>query len=154
ILDSFGIGGAPDAARYRDEGANTLGHIAAQVDLALPNMDALGLCAAAELSTGPAPTGRTNRPKGARGGAGREGSKGKDPPSGHWEIAGVPVPFDWGYFPKTEPTFPPELIAQLVETTGIPGILGDRHASGTAIIAELGEEHIRTGKPICYTSID
>ncbi len=81
-------------------------------------------------------------------------SKGKDTPSGHWEIAGVPVPFDWGYFPKTEPTFPPDLIAQLIEKSGIPGILGDKHASGTTIIAELGEESIRTGKPICYTSID
>ena len=66
----------------------------------------------------------------------------------------MPVPFDWGYFPQSEPTFPPELITQLIEKSGIPGILGNKHASGTAIIAELGEESIRTGKPICYTSID
>lgn len=154
ILDSFGIGGAPDADAYGDEGADTLGHIADNYALQLPNLDALGLGAAAQLSTGRVPPGLTDTPKGGRWGVGRERSKGKDTPSGHWEIAGVPVPFDWGYFPKTEPSFPPDLIAQLVEQSGIPGILGDRHASGTTIIAELGEESIRTGKPICYTSID
>lgn len=154
ILDSFGIGGAPDAADYGDTGADTLGHIAANYPISLPNLDALGLGAAAKLSTGSIPRGLTDQPKGGRWGVGREVSKGKDTPSGHWEIAGVPVPFDWGYFPHTEPTFPPDLIAQLVERSGIPGILGDKHASGTTIIAELGEESIRTGKPICYTSID
>jgi phosphopentomutase len=154
ILDSFGIGGAPDAADYGDTGADTLGHIAANYPISLPNLDALGLGAAAKLSTGTIPRGLTAEPKGGRWGVGREVSKGKDTPSGHWEIAGVPVPFDWGYFPHTEPTFPPDLIAQLVERSGIPGILGDKHASGTTIIAELGEESIRTGKPICYTSID
>ncbi len=154
ILDSFGIGGAPDAADYGDVGSDTLGHIAANYPIALPNLDALGLGAAAKLSTGEVPRGLTDRPSGGRWGVGREVSKGKDTPSGHWEIAGVPVPFDWGYFPLSEPTFPPELIAQLVERSGIPGILGNKHASGTAIIAELGAESIRTGKPICYTSID
>ena len=154
ILDSFGIGGAPDAADYGDTGADTLGHIAANYEISLPNMDALGLGAAARLSTGQVPRGLTDKPRGGRWGVGREVSKGKDTPSGHWEIAGVPVPFDWGYFPQTEPTFPPELIAQLVERSGIPGILGNKHASGTAVIAELGEESIRTGKPICYTSVD
>jgi phosphopentomutase len=154
ILDSFGIGGAPDAADYGDVGADTLGHIAANYPISLPNLDALGLGAAAELSTGTIPKGLTNQPKGGRWGVGREVSKGKDTPSGHWEIAGVPVPFDWGYFPKTEPTFPADLIAQFVEKAGLPGILGNKHASGTTIIAELGEESIRTGKPICYTSID
>ena len=154
ILDSFGIGGAPDAADYGDAGADTLGHIAANYPISLPNLDAMGLGAAAELSTGHVPRGLTNRPRGGRWGVGREVSKGKDTPSGHWEIAGVPVPFAWGYFPHTEPTFPPDLIAQLVEKAKLPGILGDKHASGTRIIAELGEESIRTGKPICYTSID
>jgi phosphopentomutase len=154
VLDSFGIGGAPDAAAYGDEGSNTLGHIAANYDLELPNMDAMGLGAAAELSTGAVPKGLTNAPSGGRWGVGREISKGKDTPSGHWEMAGVPVPFEWGYFPQTIPTFPPELIAQFVEKAKLPGILGDRHASGVPIIQELGEEHIRTGKPICYTSID
>jgi phosphopentomutase len=154
ILDSFGIGGAPDAADYGDTGSDTLGHIAANYPISLPNLDALGLGAAARLSSGSIPRGLTDRPKGGRWGVGREVSKGKDTPSGHWEIAGVPVPFDWGYFPLTEPTFPPDLIAQLVEKSGIPGILGNKHASGTTIIAELGEGSIRTGKPICYTSID
>ena len=154
ILDSFGIGGAPDAADYGDTGSDTLGHIAQNYGLHLPNLDALGLGAAAKLSTGSLPRGLTAEPKGGRWGVGREVSKGKDTPSGHWEIAGVPVPFEWGYFPLSEPTFPPDLIAQLIERSGIPGILGDRHASGTTIIAELGEESIRTGKPICYTSID
>lgn len=154
ILDSLGIGGAPDADQYGDEGSDTLGHIAANYDLSLPNMDALGLGAAAELSTGAVPRGLTNQPKSGRWGVGREVSKGKDTPSGHWEIGGVPVPFEWGYFPQTIPTFPAELTDQLIERAGLPGILGNRHASGMPIIQELGEEHIRTGKPICYTSID
>ena len=167
VLDSFGIGGAPDAEAYGDAGANTLGHIAQaaangladrdglrQGPLILPNMDALGLGAAAALSGGQVPPGLSAIPAGGRFGVGREVSNGKDTPSGHWEIAGVPVPFDWGYFPQTEPTFPPDLVATFIERAGLPGILGNKHASGTAIIAELWEEHIRTGKPICYTSID
>src|SRR6185312_10317685 len=87
-------------------------------------------------------------------GAAEEISSGKDTPSGHWEIAAVPVPFDWGYFPQTVPTFPPDLISALIDRAALPGILGDCHASGTEIIERLGEEHIRTGKPICYTSAD
>jgi phosphopentomutase len=167
ILDSFGIGGAPDAEAYGDVGADTLGHIAeacaaGQGDrdglrkglLSLPNLDALGLGAAAKLSTGSVPPGLTDSPRGGRFGVGREVSKGKDTPSGHWEIAGVPVPFEWGYFPKTEPTFPSDLIEQFVTEAKLPGILGNKHASGTTIIAELGEASIKTGKPICYTSID
>ena len=122
VLDSFGIGGAPDAARFGDEGSDTLGHIAeacatGQGDrvglregrLALPNLDAMGLGAAAKLYTGKVPPGLTDQPRGGRFGVGREGSKGTDTPSGHWEIAGVPVPIEWGYFPRTEPAFPAEL---------------------------------------------
>lgn len=167
LLDSVGIGGAPDAATYGDVGSNTAGHIAewaavGKADrqglrsgpLHVPNMDSMGLGAAIKLSTGILPPGLSDTPKGGRFGVGREVSKGKDTPSGHWEIAGVPVPFDWGYFPQMEPTFPPELIAEFIRRANLPGILGDKHASGTTIIAELGEEHIRTGKPICYTSID
>jgi len=167
ILDSFGIGGAPDASAYGDEGANTLGHIAeACADgrgdrdglrkglISLPNMDALGLGAAAKLATGELPPGLSDQPRGGRFGVGREVSKGKDTPSGHWEMAGVPVPFEWGYFPQTVPTFPADLIEKFVAEAKLPGILGNKHASGTTIIAELGEESIRTGKPICYTSID
>jgi phosphopentomutase len=167
LLDSVGIGGAPDAEAYGDEGANTVGHIAeACADgrgdreelrsgpLRVPNLDAMGLGAAVTLSTGKTPPNLSASPKGGRFGVGREISKGKDTPSGHWEIAGVPVPFEWGYFPQTEPTFPPDLVAELVKRANLPGILGDKHASGTTVIAELGEEHVRTGKPICYTSID
>lgn len=167
LLDSVGIGGAPDANLYGDQGANTVGHIAewaadgrADRDglragpLHVPNMDAMGLGAAIKLSTGTLPAGLTETPKGGRFGVGREVSRGKDTPSGHWEIAGVPVPFDWGYFPQSEPAFPPELIDELIRRADLPGILGNKHASGTDIIAAMGEEHIRTGKPICYTSVD
>jgi phosphopentomutase len=167
LLDSVGIGGAPDASDYGDEGSNTVGHIAEWAaagkaeraglrsgPLTVPNLDALGLGAALTLSTGVTPPNLSASPKGGRFGVGREVSKGKDTPSGHWEIAGVPVPFEWGYFPKSEPTFPPDLIAEFCRRAKLPGILGDKHASGTTVIAELGEEHIRSGKPICYTSID
>jgi phosphopentomutase len=167
VLDSFGIGGAPDAADYDDAGANTLLHIAeasaagkADRDglragpLALPNMSAMGLGAAGLAASGTQAPGLARGAAGGRWGVGREVSKGKDTPSGHWEIAGVPVPFDWGYFPQAVPAFPADLIAALIEKAELPGILGNHHASGTTIIAELGEESIRTGKPICYTSID
>src|SRR5712671_4152181 len=87
-------------------------------------------------------------------GCAREISKGKDTPSGHWELAGVPVPFEWGYFPRFVPCFPEELVARLCERAGLPGILGNCHASGTEIISRLGDEHVRSGKPICYTSAD
>ena len=81
-------------------------------------------------------------------------SSGKDTPSGHWEIAGVPVLFDWGYFTKKTDTFPPELLEKLIERAELPGVLGNCHSSGTTIIAELGDEHVKTGKPIVYTSAD
>jgi phosphopentomutase len=81
-------------------------------------------------------------------------SSGKDTPSGHWEIAGVPVLFDWGYFKGKQGAFPAELLQQLIERAGLPGVLGNCHASGTTIIAELGDEHVATGKPIVYTSAD
>jgi phosphopentomutase len=84
-------------------------------------------------------------------GCASEQSKGKDTPSGHWEITGVPVRFDRGCFPKTEPCFPEELTDAFVEQAALPGIFGNRHASGTDIIAELGEQHLQSGKPICYT---
>jgi len=166
VLDSFGIGGAPDAARYGDEGADTYGHIkagcaAGQGDreglrkgpLALPNLFRLGLDHAASLATGrPVPTAAVA--PGAFYGAGTEISSGKDTPSGHWEMSGVPVTFDWGYFPDTVPAFPKELTDAMIREGKLPGILGNCHASGTTIIEELGEEHVRTGKPIVYTSAD
>ncbi len=168
VLDSFGIGGGPDAQAYGDKGSNTLGHIsqfcaAGAGDreglragpLKLPNMSVLGLMHAAKLATGRFPEGM-QIPSQIFGvhAAATETSNGKDTPSGHWEIAGTPVKFDWGYFPELENTFPPELIEAVCEAGEIPGILGNCHASGTEIIKQLGEEHIRTGKPICYTSSD
>ncbi|NJN40706.1 MAG: phosphopentomutase, partial [Gammaproteobacteria bacterium] len=81
-------------------------------------------------------------------------STGKDTPSGHWEMTGVPVLHEWGYFRKPVQTFPEALLAQLISEGRLPGVLGNCHASGTEIIARLGEEHVRTGKPIVYTSAD
>ena len=168
VLDSVGIGGAPDAQAYGDAGANTLLHIAqacasGQADrfglragiLKLPHLDVLGLGLAAEAAGGKLPPGfsRALRPF-ARWGQAVETSPGKDTPSGHWEMAGCPVDFAWGYFPDTQPCFPPGLVAALVQQAGLPGILGNRHASGTQIIAELGEAHCASLKPICYASAD
>jgi len=168
VLDSFGIGGAPDAERFGDAGSDTLGHIAEacargegdreglrEGPLHLPNLDRLGLGRASKLSNGIAAPGLdfAGEPDGIWGCA-AEVSNGKDTPSGHWEIAGVPVRFDWGYFPDTVPTFPEALISEVIERGEIPGVLGNKHASGTVIIQELGEEHLRTGKPIFYTSAD
>ncbi|HWL58036.1 MAG TPA: phosphopentomutase [Paracoccus sp. (in: a-proteobacteria)] len=158
VMDSAGIGGAPDAAGYfnagrPDTGANTLAHIAQARPLHMPNLDALGLGAAIRLSSGEDAPGLGAEPQGLWGAA-TETSPGKDTPSGHWEIAGVPVPWEWHYFPNTRPSFPPELSAGVAAAAGTEGILGDEHASGTEIIARLGEEHLRTGWPICYTSAD
>ncbi|HEX5998830.1 MAG TPA: phosphopentomutase [Hyphomicrobiaceae bacterium] len=168
VLDSVGIGGATDAARYGDAGADTVGHIAeaaanGEADgdglregpLRLPNMSALGLGEACRMASGRIPPGLGSMTE-ARAVAGYadEISRGKDTPSGHWEIAGAPVMFDWGYFPRKVPCFPPQLLAELCRLGGLPVTLGNRHASGTQIIAELGGEHMQTGAPICYTSAD
>ena len=158
VMDSAGIGGAPDAGSFftglvPDTGADTIGHIGAAVPLRLPVLDALGLGAAAHLASGQRPRGLTATPTGAWGAA-TEVSRGKDTPSGHWELAGVPVPWDWTTFPDTDPAFPPALTAEICARAGTDGILGNRHASGTAIIAAEGEAHLRTLWPICYTSAD
>ncbi|HEX8784642.1 MAG TPA: phosphopentomutase, partial [Telluria sp.] len=160
LLDSFGLGALPDAEKYGDAGANTLGHIAKWAadnarPLSLPNLEKIGLGAAAHKASGEWPVGFQQR-EGFTGAwsVARERSTGKDTQSGHWEIAGVPVLFDWGYFPRTVPSFPAALTDKLQEVTGVPGWLGDCHASGTTIINELGDEHVRTGKPIIYTSAD
>lgn len=159
MMDSFGIGGAEDAAAFNDQGTDTLGHIAqTRGHLKIPNLAALGLVKAAEASTGhiPAvgaqPTAQITLP--SKYGFMREVSRGKDTSSGHWEMAGCPVDFNWGYFKPDYPSFPAELIEKICKEAGLPGILGNKAASGTAIIEELGEEHIKTGKPICYTSAD
>jgi phosphopentomutase len=168
VLDSFGIGGADDAEHYGDLGADTLGHIAEfcaagagdreglrEGPLALPNMVSLGLIHAHLLAAGSVPHGM-DMPEKVVGAfaAAAETSRGKDTPSGHWEIAGTPVTFDWGYFPADGEAFSPELVAEICQACDLPGLLGNCHASGTEIIAALGEEHMRTGKPICYTSSD
>jgi len=164
VLDSVGCGGAPDAGAFGDAGSNTLGHIiaacaAGQADtgrsgpLAVPNLDRLGLGAAIRLASGADTPGLTATPQG-RWGAATEVSNGKDTPSGHWELAGVPVPFDWHYFPQEVPAFPLEVTEMLIRRAGLPGILGNCHASGMPILRTLGEEHMRTGQPICYTSAD
>lgn len=168
VLDSVGIGGAPDADRYGDAGADTVGHIADACaagrgdrpglragPLRLPNLAALGLGLPCEGATGRVPPG-LEPPGGPQAlwGHAVETAAGKDTPSGHWEIAGVPVREPWGHFPDTRPAFPAELTAALIAQAGLPGILGDRHASGTAIIEQFGAEHVRTGRPICYTSAD
>ena len=152
ILDSFGIGGAPDAASFGDEGANTLGHICDHMKLNVPHMASLGLGRAAALSTGRDPLGA--HPLIGQYGVAREVSRGKDTITGHWEIAGVPLAFDWGYFPHTIPAFPQELIEGIVTGAKLPGLLALCHASGTQVIEDFGAEHIRTGKPIAYTSAD
>src|SRR5690606_957144 len=168
VLDSFGVGGARDADAYGDLGANTLGHIAEfcaagaadraglrQGPLKLPNMSSLGLVEIGKLASGDDPAGmiRPDRIFGLHGAA-NEVSHGKDTPSGHWEIAGTPVMFDWGYFPSEGDAFAPELVEAICAEGEIPGILGNCHAPGTEIIARFGQEHIRTGNPICYTSSD
>jgi phosphopentomutase len=166
VLDSMGIGAAADAGAYGDGAADTFGHIveacaAGRADgsgrsgaLSIPHLSELGLIDAAEAARGaalPAP-----RPQALTGrfGHAAECSRGKDTPSGHWEMMGVPVEFDWGYFPDTQPCFPQALTDALIARGGIAGVLGNRHASGTRIVAELGAEHVRTLQPIVYTSGD
>ena len=160
VLDSFGIGATADAKSFGDAGSDTFGHIAqaraaAGRPLHLPNLAALGLFHAGRDSTGEFAAGADPDAAliGAYGHA-AELSSGKDTPSGHWEIAGVPVLFDWGYFTGKTNTFPQELLDELIRCADLPGVLGNCHASGTTIIAELGDEHVRTGKPIVYTSAD
>jgi len=176
LLDSFGIGASadadkfigtnPDGSTFNDVGANTLGHIAelcanGQANegrngpLNIPNMNKLGLGLACEKSSSYFPPGLDNtiEPIGAYGYA-KEISTAKDTSSGHWEIAGVPVLFDWGYFTNKQNSFPQSLLDELVKRADLPGYLGNCHSSGTVILDELGEEHLKTGKPIFYTSAD
>lgn len=169
VMDSVGIGGAPDADQFfngavPDTGANTIAHIAQACaegraedgrsgPLSLPNLARLGLGAATQMASGDDTPGLDAIPRGLWGCA-REHSLGKDTPSGHWELAGLPVPWDWHYFPDTQPAFPADLSRAVAQAAGTEGILGDCHASGTVIIDQHGDEHMRSGWPICYTSAD
>jgi phosphopentomutase len=164
VLDSVGVGGAPDASAFGDEGANTLGHIALACaegraeagrsgPLRMPVLDRLGLGAALHLASGLRVPGLGAEPVG-RWGAATEVSAGKDTPSGHWEMTGCPVPWQWTLFPATKPAFPPDLVADVCAAAGTEGILGNCRAAGIEIMHRLGAEHVRTGWPICYTSAD
>ncbi|USD64751.1 phosphopentomutase [Vibrio sp. SCSIO 43136] len=167
VLDSFGIGASADAEKFGDVGSDTFGHIAEQCalgnadndlrsgELKLPNLSKLGLAMAAKESTGKLHAGMDENIEviGAYGHA-AELSSGKDTPSGHWEIAGVPVLFDWGYFTDKKNSFPQELLDRIVTRANLPGYLGNCHASGTQVLDDLGEEHMSSGKPIFYTSAD
>jgi phosphopentomutase len=167
VLDSVGIGAAADADAYGDQGADTVGHIAESCaqgkgdrpglregPLSLPTLVRLGLGAAAEAASGRLPPGLEGPADLGAWGHGVERSRGKDTPSGHWEIAGYPVTFEWGYFPQTIPSFPMPLVDAITGEAGIPGLLAQKHASGTEVIAEFGRESIESGKPIAYTSAD
>lgn len=168
VLDSVGIGGANDAEAFGDAGSNTVGHILEAAargaadepglregPLKLPNLAALGLFHALDAASN-MPLAEKYEAGTVTGfwGAADEVSNGKDTPSGHWEIAGVPVRFDWGYFPDEVPCFPQDLLDAIYREAGLSGSLGNKHASGTEIIKELGEEHVKTGLPIFYTSAD
>ncbi|MEH6452733.1 MAG: phosphopentomutase [Psychromonas sp.] len=176
LLDSFGIGGAKDAdqfigtladgTEFNDMGSNTLGHIAKlcangeanegrEGPLQIPNLNKLGFGQACVESSSYFPPGLdpSVQPIGAYGYA-KEISTAKDTSSGHWEITGVPVLFDWGYFKDKQNSFPESLLDELVKRADLPGYLGNCHSSGTVILEELGEEHMKTGKPIFYTSAD
>ena len=146
ILDSVGCGGAPDAAAYGDEGADTLGHIYEQTPgLILPNLERLGLSAA---MTGQHPQSGDMKPT-ASWGRMRERSTGKDTTTGHWEIAGAVLEQPFTVFKK----FPDHLVHAIEREAGV-AFIGNYPSSGTVVLEELGPEHLRTGKPILYTSAD
>lgn len=169
VMDSVGIGGAPDAGSFYngdipDTGANTIAHIAeacargvacdmSDGPLVLPHLDALGLGRAVHLASGAVVPGLGGDPHGTWGVA-TEVSQGKDTPSGHWELAGLPVPWQWHHFTNVQNSFPPKVIARVCQLAGTEGILGNCHASGTTIIEKHGAEHVKSGWPICYTSAD
>ena len=145
-MDSVGIGELPDAADYGDEGSNTVGNIHKHVPLKIPTLRALGLDRLLQLDSQPLP------PAPPLGSFGRmaEASAGKDSVTGHWEMMGVVLERPFPLFPAG---FPPEVIARFSRETG-RGVLGNKASSGTAIIDELGPEHMRTGALIVYTSAD
>ncbi|MCL6282548.1 phosphopentomutase [Ruegeria sp. 2012CJ41-6] len=156
VMDSVAIGGAPDAAAFGDEGSSTVGHILdarGEAGLVLPNLADMGLYQALAHSSDTAWSDPQPRPN-AIWAVGREVGRGKDTPSGHWEITGLPVMEPPHVFEALECSFPQALLDALIAQADLPGILGNKHASGMPVLRELGKEHIRTGKPIVYTSAD
>ncbi len=156
VMDSFGIGNADDAEKFGDKGADTLGNIAKNYKLKIPNMSSLGLIKAYELNhkKNLHVESKSTLAKEAYWGVLNEASAGKDTLSGHWEMAGVIMDLNMRYFENKIPVFPKEMIEEIKKKSGIKGILGNRHASGVEIISSLGEEHIKNGFPIFYTSAD
>jgi phosphopentomutase len=146
VLDSAGIGAMPDAANWGDAGSDTLGHILASREVRLPNLQSYGLGNIRPLPNLPP----SENPRGCFGRCALR-SNGKDTTTGHWEMAGIILDRAFPTYPQG---FPPQIIDRFIKETNIPGILGNVPASGTEIIKELGEEHVRTGKPIVYTSAD
>ncbi len=147
VLDGVGIGELPDASNYGDEGSNTLYNISSAVNgLNLPNLQKLGLGNISKIIG----VDKIDKPL-ASFGKMKEVSKGKDSTTGHWEIGGLFVDTDFSYFPDG---FPDEIIEKFINLTGCKGVLGNKPASGTEIIKELGDEHVKSGFPIVYTSAD
>ncbi len=146
VLDSAGIGEMPDAAAWGDAGADTLGNILKSRKVHLPNLQKLGLGNIRPLADLPA----IDTPIGSYGKCTLK-SNGKDTTTGHWEMAGIILEKAFPTFPDG---FPPRILDQFTALTNVPGVLGNVPASGTEIIKDLGEEHIKTGKPIVYTSAD
>lgn len=158
MMDSFGVGGAKDADKFDDVGANTLYNIAKNYEgLDIPNLEALGLGEALKLASSKDIKLSVSKAKiklNSKFGCMEEVSAGKDTISGHWEMAGVQVKKDFGHFKLDYPSFPDDLINRICKRARIDGILGNKAHSGTVIIQELGEEHLKTLKPIFYTSAD
>lgn len=147
VLDGVGVGELPDANLYGDQGSNTIGNIALSMSgLKLPNLEKLGLGniipieGVETVSDSSASFGKMN-----------ELSKGKDSTTGHWELSGLFVDTDFDYYPDG---FPDQIIKKFLDVTGCKGILGNKAASGTEIISDLGDMHLKTGFPIVYTSAD
>lgn len=160
VIDSFGIGHAPDAEKFGDVSANTFANLAQkfydekQQPINIPNLASLGLVKACEQASNRIFPYIGGQPEKGAYGYAAEISTGKDTPSGHWEMTGVPVLFEWDYFTSKQNCFSEDLLEKIYQKTGIRGILANCHASGTTIIEQHGEEHIKTGVPICYTSAD
>jgi phosphopentomutase len=155
VIDSFGIGEAPDAGEFGDIGANTALHICQKFPQGIwPQLKSLGLGNASELLDTPLPGCRAVADPKAIFAVAQELSPGKDTTTGHWEMAGLPLDFKFPVYPADYPSFPEELIKNFLKKTGLKGILGNKAASGTVIIQELGQAHQSKGYPILYTSAD